>query len=90
MNFERKISMLSGDCALPDLGLNEQDKNILLTQVDVIFHCAATVRFDEHLKVAARINVRAVRDLIAMAKQMKQLKVSCRYFFPKVSKCILL
>lgn len=68
--------MFSGDCALPDLGLNEQDKNILLTQVDVIFHCAATVRFDEHLTVATRINVRAVRDLIVMAKQMKQLKVS--------------
>lgn len=70
--------MLSGDCAMPDLGLNERDKNILLTQVDVIIHCAATVRFDEHLKLAAMINVRAVRDLIAMAKQMKQLKVGCR------------
>lgn len=68
--------MMSGDCSLPDLGLSEQDRLVLLTEVDVIFHCAATVRFDEHLRVAARINVGAVRDLVEIAKQMKQLKVS--------------
>lgn len=68
--------MMSGDCSLPDLGLSEQDKDIFLREVDVVFHCAATVRFDEHIKVASRINVRAVRDLVELAKQMKQLKVS--------------
>lgn len=75
-NFQSKVSLVSGDCVLPDLGLDEEIKKKLIDEVDVVFHCAATVRFDQHIKTAAYINVRAVRDLINMAKQMKKLKVS--------------
>lgn len=48
---------------------------MLIDEVNVIFHCAATVRFDEPLSVATQLNVRCVRDLLVMAKQMKQLRV---------------
>lgn len=75
-NFERKISLVSGDCVLQDLGLDEETKKVLIQEVDCVFHCAATVRFDQHIKTATYINVRAVRDLLAMAKRMKKLKVS--------------
>lgn len=44
-------------------------------EVDVIFHCAATVRFDDPLKVSTVLNVRSIRDLLVMGKQMKQLRV---------------
>lgn len=75
-NFQSKVSMVAGDCVLPDLGLDEETKGKLIDEVDVVFHCAATVRFDQHIKTAAYINVRAVRDLVVMAKQMKKLRVS--------------
>ncbi|KAF2904474.1 hypothetical protein ILUMI_01714 [Ignelater luminosus] len=86
-----KVFILSGDCALPDLGLNEKDKETFLSEVDCIFHAAATVRFDEKIRIAAYINVRATRDLIKLAKQVKHLKsfvhVSTAYSFctqPKI------
>lgn len=42
--------------------------------MDVIFHGAATVRFDEAIKKASVINVRAVRDVVELARQMPNLK----------------
>lgn len=73
--FEEKVIAVAGDIALPDAGLNETDRQMLMGEVDVIFHCAATVRFDDSLRKSTDLNVRCVRDLLAMAKQMKQLKV---------------
>ena len=35
---------------------------------------AATVRFDEKLKIAMQINVRACRDMLDLCYQMKNLK----------------
>lgn len=60
---------------MPDVGLNQNSKQIVLSEVEVIFHCAATVRFNDPLRRSTELNVRSIRDLIAMAKQMKQLKV---------------
>lgn len=75
VDFQSKVSLVSGDCLLPDLGLDESSKEMLIQEVDCVFHCAATVRFDQSLKFAAYINVRAVRDLLTIARQMKKLKV---------------
>lgn len=74
-NFGGKVVLINGDCTLPDLGLNDEDKSKLINDTNCIIHCAATVRFDEKLRTATHINVRAVIDLIKMAKQMKNLKV---------------
>lgn len=43
-------------------------------QVSVVFHVAATVRFDEKLKLAVAINVRGTLDVINLSKQMPHLK----------------
>lgn len=42
--------------------------------MDIVFHMAATVRFDEALKKASFINIRAVRDITRLAHQMPNLK----------------
>ncbi|KAJ8982208.1 hypothetical protein NQ317_013510 [Molorchus minor] len=65
---------MEGDCERPNLGLGEEDRNILIKEVDIVFHVAATVRFDEKLKTAIRINVKATRDLLRLARQMPRLK----------------
>ena len=44
-----KVVALAGDISLPRLGLSDQDLDSLVENVSVIFHSAATVRFDEEL-----------------------------------------
>ncbi|XP_066993656.2 fatty acyl-CoA reductase wat isoform X2 [Anabrus simplex] len=72
--YEEKLAVVSGDCALPNLGLSDDDRWLIQQEVNVVFHCAATVRFDEPLKTAAAINVRAIRDLLRIAQHMKNLR----------------
>ncbi|KAK5638967.1 hypothetical protein RI129_013262 [Pyrocoelia pectoralis] len=72
--FRNKVVFVNGDCLKPDLGLSNEDKEMLLKNVNCVFHCAATVKFDEKIRTAAYINVRATRDLLKMAKQMINLK----------------
>ncbi|XP_061397478.1 fatty acyl-CoA reductase wat-like [Musca vetustissima] len=68
------IKTIEGDCTLPKLGISPEDRKELIEQVDVVFHCAATVRFNEPLSNATQINVAATRDMLDMAKEMKNLK----------------
>jgi fatty acyl-CoA reductase len=42
--------------------------------VNVFFHVAATVRFDEKMTVATAINVRGTRDLLQIAAKCKNLE----------------
>ncbi|KAJ8982210.1 hypothetical protein NQ317_013512 [Molorchus minor] len=72
--FRHKVVGIAGDCSLPGLGLSEQDRNVLIQEVNVVFHVAATVRFDEKLQMAVAINVRATQDILRLANQMKHLK----------------
>ena len=44
-----KVVAIAGDISMPKLGLSDQDLDILTENVSVIFHSAATVRFDEEL-----------------------------------------
>jgi len=44
--------------------------------VNIIFHGAATVRFDEHIRVAMNINVFGTRELIMLARSITKLKVN--------------
>ena len=48
---------------------------ILTESVNVVFHCAATVRFDEDLTKSVAMNVEAVFAIIDLAKKMKNLEV---------------
>ncbi|XP_053945534.1 fatty acyl-CoA reductase wat-like [Anastrepha ludens] len=68
------ITPVHGDCAQPQLGISREDRKMLTENVDVVIHCAATVRFNEPLYNALLVNVGATRDLLKMAKDMPQLK----------------
>jgi fatty acyl-CoA reductase len=45
-----KLVAIQGDLAEPDMGISSEDKEILVKNVNIVFHSAATVRFDEPLK----------------------------------------
>jgi len=70
-----KVSGVAGGCSLPGLGLSVSSRNILINEVNIIFHGAATVRFDEHIRVAMTINVLGTRELLNLARKMTNLKV---------------
>ena len=53
--------------------MSGQDREIMKHEVNIIFHSAATVRFDEELSRAASMNVRGTRELMGLAKQMRNL-----------------
>jgi len=66
---------LTGDCAEIGLGLFATDRKILEETVSVVFHAAATIRFDATLKSAVMLNTRDTRDIMMIARNMKNLKV---------------
>lgn len=74
---------ISGDCSIAGLGLSLTDRQTLISNISIIFHAAATIKFDENLKLAIDINVHGTKDVIELGKEMKQLKVSnaFNYFF---------
>ena len=56
------------------MGLDENLKNELIENVNVIIHCAATADFNARLDDAVKINVRGPMEVLAFAKQMKRLE----------------
>lgn len=49
-DFKSKVAAVQGDLVEPNMGISDEDEQVLIDQVNVIFHSAATVRFDEPLK----------------------------------------
>jgi fatty acyl-CoA reductase len=70
-----KVVAIPGDCNVTDLGLNRHDRILLQEDVTHVFHVAATVRFDEKLRLAIGINVLGTHYVLELAKQMTRLKV---------------
>lgn len=46
----KKIVPLQGDITLPACGLSTEDMSTITEKVDIVFHSAATVKFNEPLK----------------------------------------
>ncbi|XP_023036336.1 fatty acyl-CoA reductase wat [Drosophila willistoni] len=68
------IKGISGDCSKPGLGLSSGDRKILTDCVNIVFHMAATVRFDEKLRTALRINVGGAYETIKLCRIMTNLR----------------
>lgn len=68
-----KIKPIIGDVMELGLGLSENDRNLLIEKVSIIFHAAASVRFDDHLTDAIILNTRGTREVCLLAKQMKNI-----------------
>ncbi|XP_023673586.1 fatty acyl-CoA reductase 1-like isoform X2 [Paramormyrops kingsleyae] len=73
-DFQQKFVPISSDLMQPGLGLSTEDEDMLKAHIHVIFHCAATIRFDEPLKRALRLNVAATQELLGLAEHMPKLE----------------
>lgn len=69
-----KVEAVSGDIMEPVLGLHTDDCDKLKQQVNIIFHAAATVKFDEELTVSVDMNVKGTQQLLRIAHEMMHLQ----------------
>ncbi|XP_033318437.1 putative fatty acyl-CoA reductase CG5065 [Bombus bifarius] len=65
-----KVYPVKGDVSLPDLGLSREDRNLLLEKVNIVFHVAATVRFNEPLHVAINVNTKGTTRVIELWNEL--------------------
>lgn len=68
-----KIVAVPGDVSLPGLGI---DPSMMqrMKGVSLVYHCAATVRFDEPLREAVRLNVGGTLEALKFAETLPQLR----------------
>lgn len=76
MNQLSKVLPICGDITLPGLGISKADMDMLIHDVSIVFHSAATVKFDEPLRTSVNFNTRGTRYVLEMCHQMKKLLVS--------------
>uniref|UniRef100_A0A2A4JYT4 Fatty acyl-CoA reductase n=1 Tax=Heliothis virescens TaxID=7102 RepID=A0A2A4JYT4_HELVI len=74
-DFMDKIVPVEGDIAELGLGINEKVYSEMTEEVNVIFHMAATVNFDEPLQQAGLINVRGTWEVMELGRRCKNLKL---------------
>uniref|UniRef100_I3PN85 Fatty acyl-CoA reductase n=1 Tax=Helicoverpa assulta TaxID=52344 RepID=I3PN85_HELAU len=70
-----KIVLIPGDITAPDLGITSENEKMLIEKVSVIIHSAATVKFNEPLPTAWKINVEGTRMMLALSRRMKRIEV---------------
>ncbi|XP_075998005.1 fatty acyl-CoA reductase 1 isoform X2 [Genypterus blacodes] len=73
--FAEKIIAVNSDLTQPEMDLSKEDQNTLAENINIVFHCAATVRFNEPLKDAMQLNVLATQKMVALAHRIKHLEV---------------
>lgn len=78
-DLKEKIHIVNGDVAELSLGLSAEELKMIEENVHIILHGAATVKFDEKIRLAANINARGTLELLKIATRMPKLQV--RFFF---------
>ena len=58
-DFASKIIPINGDIYEPELGISAKDVKTLEDNVSIVYHSAASVRFDDPIRLAVEMNVRS-------------------------------
>lgn len=66
---------IEGDITQPELAISNSDVALLARSVNIVFHSAATVKFDEKLKLSVTINLLGTQRLVQLCKRMDNLQV---------------
>ncbi|XP_050513714.1 putative fatty acyl-CoA reductase CG5065 isoform X7 [Diabrotica virgifera virgifera] len=71
----KKLIPIKGDVSELNLGINKEDRELLVNTVNIIYHSAASVRFDDFLKDAIILNVRGTREVAKLALDLKNISI---------------
>lgn len=69
----KKLRLIRGDILEEDLGISVTDREELVQNVNVVIHCAATVKFNLPLRDAVEFNVCGTYKVLQLAKEMRTL-----------------
>lgn len=69
-----KIEFIDSDISIDNLNMCKKDQDELIEKVNVIFHCAATINFNDPLKIAVNTNTTGIKRVLDFASKMKNLK----------------
>lgn len=70
----QKVLPIEGDITQPGLAISNSDRTTLCRCVNVVFHSAATVKFDEKLKLSVTINMLGTQRLMEICGRMAHLE----------------
>lgn len=70
----KKLIPVHGDVCSPNLGISAEKYELLLNEVQILFHFAATLRLEAKLKDAIEMNTTGTKRVLELAKEMKQLQ----------------
>ncbi|KAG8272118.1 hypothetical protein J6590_049160, partial [Homalodisca vitripennis] len=69
-----KLVAVEGNIDADQIGLSEQDLQTVISNVNYVFHCAATLDFEASLKTTVEINLLGTRRIVELCKKMQNLK----------------
>lgn len=70
----QKLHVIPGDILVEDLGISKEDRRLIHEEAQIIFHCAACVRFDMFIKDAVKMNVVGTKMVLELAEGVKNLE----------------
>nr|QLI62001.1 fatty acyl-CoA reductase 11 [Streltzoviella insularis] len=70
-----KLKLIQGDILAEDMGLSNDDREELQREVQIVFHCAACVRFDMGLRDALNLNTVGTKRVLKLVEDMKNIEV---------------
>jgi len=70
-----QVQPINGDVMMPNLGISPEDRKLLCEEVEIVYHGAATIRFDEPLRKAVLLNTRGTKFMLELAREMKRLQL---------------
>ncbi|XP_049883830.1 fatty acyl-CoA reductase 1-like [Pectinophora gossypiella] len=71
----KKLRLIAGDILEPELGISDEDRKLLQSTCNMVFHSAACVRFDQKLKDAVAMNTTGTLRVLELAETMEKLEV---------------
>jgi len=85
----RKVRAVEGDITSPKLGLSKDEHDLLAREVSVVFHSAATVKFDEDFSKSVCMNIEGTLAVIDLARKMGSNLASFVHVSTAYSHCYL-
>ncbi|XP_041970807.1 putative fatty acyl-CoA reductase CG8306 [Aricia agestis] len=70
-----KLVPIAGDVGSDDLAISPADRQVLIDNVNVVIHSAATLDFEENLRPTVNINILGTRRITELCQHIKNLKV---------------
>ncbi|XP_065215844.1 putative fatty acyl-CoA reductase CG8306 [Planococcus citri] len=68
------VVVVAGDVGEENLGLSEGDKANVIENVNMVYHCAATLDFDTDLPTNVNINLLGTKRILELCGQLKNCK----------------